>query len=63
VLNSDIRDRLAAAQAFHWEVSQTLSDMAQRLRNPMREQDSDGDGCSLLAEFLQRRPDGASDGD
>jgi hypothetical protein len=61
LLNSDIRDRLAAAQAFRWEVAQTLSDMAERLRkSDGREQECD-EGRTLLAEWLRRGAEGGRD--
>lgn len=61
MLNSDIRDRLAAAQAFRWEVAQTLSDMAERLRkSDGREPESD-EGRTLLAEWLRRGAEGGRD--
>jgi hypothetical protein len=65
LLNSDIRDRLAAAQAFRWEVSQTLADMAQRVRpSGGRKPDAnEWDNLSALAEWLRRGADGAGERD
>ena len=66
MLNSDIRDRLAAAQAFRWEVSQTLSDIAQRLRPSggcEHDISNDYEGLFPLAEWLRRGAEGARDGD
>lgn len=60
MLNSDIRDRLAAAQAFRWEVAQTLSDMAERLRNSDGREQED-EGRTLLAEWLRRGSEGGRD--
>ncbi|MCW2283447.1 hypothetical protein M2323_001139 [Rhodoblastus acidophilus] len=60
MLNSDIRDRLAAAQAFRWEVAQTLSDMAERLRNSDGREQED-EGPTLFAEWLRRGAEGGRD--
>jgi len=66
VLNLDIHDRLAAAQAFKGEVAQVLADIAERVRqggDGERAGKSASEGRLPVAEWWWSRRGGAQPAD